>query len=192
LLAWCGLGAAAIVAPWLRTRLKVYAAMAGAMVLLLIWWQSLTPSHERVWADDVSRLLEAEVDEDRLTLRNVRNFDWRSETDYSPRWETREYSLSQLQSADLLLSYWMGPAIAHTLVSFGFSDGRQLVFSLEIRKERHEVFSAIAGFFRQYENVLIVADENDIVRVRTNARGETVSLYRLALGPAELRSALLG
>lgn len=192
LLVWCGLGIAATVAPWQRARLKIYVVMACAIVLLLLWWQSVTPSHERLWADDVSRLLEVEVDGDRLTLHNVRNFDWRSETDYTARWDTREYNLSQLESADLFLSYWMGPAIAHTLISFGFSDGQQLVFSLEIRKERHEAFSAIAGFFRQYEMVLIAADENDIVRVRTNARGEDVFLYRLALGPTELRSALLG
>ena len=194
LLAWCVVGGATVFAPWLRGRAPrlIFAAMAVALVALLAWWQSLTPSHERVWADDVARLLDFELEGDHLTLHNVRNFDWRSETDYVPRWETREYSLSELESADLLLSYWMGPTIAHTLVSFGFADGRQLVFSLEIRKERHESFSAIAGFFRQYETVLIAAEENDIVRVRTNARGETVHLYRLTLGPAALRSALLG
>ncbi len=191
-LGWCVMAAITLVSPWLRPLIWMRIMAILAALMLFAWWQTLTPSQTRDWADDVSRLLEVEIDGDRVTLHNVRNFEWRSETDYTPHWETREYDLDRLVSADLLLSYWMGPAIAHTLVSFGFSDGRQLVFSLEIRKERQEAFSAIAGFFRQYEAVIIAADENDIVRVRTSARGETVHLYRLALGNAELRSAFLG
>ena len=85
----------------------------------------------------------------------------------------------QLRSADLVLSYWMGPAIAHTLISFGFEDGRHVVFSLEIRKERGESFSALGGFFRKFEMTLVAAEETDIIRTRTNARGEDVYLYRL-------------
>src|SRR5690606_3584994 len=119
---------------------------------------------------------------------NVRNFHWRGQDDYDVRWERREYDLSQLRSVDLILSYWMGPAIAHTLVSFGFADGRQLVFSLEIRKERGESFSALGGFFRRFEAVLVAADERDIVQVRTNVRGEDVYLYRLhGLSPQAMR-----
>ncbi|MFX7870361.1 DUF4105 domain-containing protein, partial [Acinetobacter baumannii] len=85
-------------------------AMAG-------WWSSIRPSHARDWADDVARMLVSQVQGDTVTLDNVRNFVWRSETDVDVRWESRQYDLAQLVSADLLLSYWMGPAIAHTLVS---------------------------------------------------------------------------
>jgi hypothetical protein len=101
----------------------------------------------------------------------------------SMRWDEeafgREYDLDQLRSADLVLSYWMGPAIAHTLISFGFEDGRHVVFSLEIRKERGESFSALGGFFRKFEMTLVASEETDIIRTRTNARGEDVYLYRL-------------
>lgn len=199
--AWSLLGFAAtavLVAMTRRSRAirplqrPVLLACGLAWLLLLGWWQTLQPSHQRDWADDVARLLQAEVAGNRITLHNVRDFDWRSETDYTPHWETRSYDLDRLVSADLVLSYWMGPAIAHTLVSFGFDDGRQLVFSLEIRKERQESFSAIAGFFKQYETVLIAADERDIVRVRSNVRGEDVYLYRLTATPAQLRAMLLG
>ncbi|KLI99914.1 membrane protein [Luteimonas sp. FCS-9] len=172
---------------------RIAPAVGGiALLMLLGWWQTLTPSHARLWADDVARLLEADVDGSRVTLRNVRDFDWRSDDDYSVRWETRAYDLDRLVSADLILSYWMGPHIAHTLVSFGFDDGRQLVFSLEIRKERDEAFSAVGGFFREFETVLVAADEHDIVRVRSNVRGEDVYLYRLDVPPAQLREVFLG
>lgn len=190
--AWCALGLAASRRPTARTRFAPGPAFALACLVLLVWWSTLQPSHERPWADDVARLLEAEVDGNLVTLRNVRNFEWRTETDYTSRWETRSYDLDRLASADLILSYWMGPQIAHTLVSFGFDDGEQLVFSLEIRKERHEDFSAIGGFFRRFEQVIIAADERDIIRTRSNVRGEDVHLFRLEMSPEELRALLLG
>lgn len=192
LLIWLSLGIANLIntkntkPKWLRILFYL------GFVIILAVFLSLKPSHNRVWADDVANLLQSEIKDNKLTLKNVRNFDWSTEHDYVKRWETREYDLDKLASADLILSYWMGPAIAHTLVSFGFEDGRKLVFSLEIRKEIHEEFSAIAGFFRQYETIIIAADENDIVRVRTNVRGEDVHLYRLNLSKQALRTALLG
>lgn len=193
--AWCLLGLAVAVtlvrAPGARHERKLLLAAALAGLSMLGWWQSLAPSHDRPWADDVARLLASTVDGDRLELRNVRAFEWRTETDYTPRWETRRYDLAKLASADLVLSYWMGPHIAHTLVSFGFSDGQRLVFSLEIRKERHETFSALGGFFRKFEQVIVAADERDLIRTRSNARGEQVYLYRLRANPAQLRSVLL-
>lgn len=192
---WCLLGVLAmfpgLVAPLGLARGAAWAGFGVAFAALLIGWAMLTPSHDRQWADDVARMLRAEVHGSQVTLHNLRNFDWRSPDDYTVRWESRDYDLARLESADLILSYWMGPAIAHTLVSFGFDDGRQVVFSVEIRKERHERFSAIAGFFRQYEIVMVAADESDIVRLRSNARGEDVYLYRLAVAPAQLRTLFL-
>ena len=166
-------------------------AFVIAAASLLMWWGTLQPSHQRVWADDVAQLLEARIDGNHVHLNNVRNFQWRSETDYTPQWESRTYDLDRLRSADLVLSYWMGPHIAHTLVSFGFDGGERVVFSLEIRKERHESFSAVGGFFRQFEQILVAADERDIVRTRSNARGEDVYLYRLQMNQASARALFL-
>jgi len=165
----------------------------GAAFALLfgIWW-NMPPRQDRDWADEVSRTLEAEVDGSRVTLRNVRDFDWHADGSAVPRWETRRYDLDRLRGADLALSYWMGPAIAHTLVSFEFDDGQRVVFSLEIRKERGESFSALGGFFHLFEATLVAADERDILRVRTNVRGEDLYLYHLAIAPAQLRTLFLG
>lgn len=160
---------------------------ALGLVVLLLFWFALKPSHQRLWADDVAELLDARISGDQITLFNVRDFEWRTEADYTARWTTQAYDLSQIESADLILSYWMGPAIAHTLISFGFVDGRRLVFSLEIRKERGEQFSALGGFFKQFEAVMIAATEEDIVRTRTHARGEEVFLYRLNVPKQDLQ-----
>ena len=124
-------------------------------------------------------------------MRDVRNFLWRSDTDYDARWETRVYNLNDLVGVDLIMSYWTGEKIAHAIASFGFTDGRQLAFSIEIRKEKTESYSALAGFFRAYELSIIAADERDVLGVRTNVRGEDVRIYRLRLKPGQTRALLL-
>ena len=157
---------------------------------MLVWWSTILPRSDLDWAPDVEHLVVEETDAAQpsiVQLRNVRNFDWRSETDFTPRWETRSYDLNQLDSVDVALSYWMGPAIAHTLVSFGFKDGEHVVFSIEIRKESHESFDALAGFFKQYEMALVAADERDILGVRTNVRGEEIQMFRIHMPQAAMR-----
>jgi len=189
--AW-GAGAIVTLVLWWRRRgARVALPWLAAMIALMAWWSTLQPTHNRVWADDVSRMVTGQVQGSVVTLDQVRNFDWRSDTDYTQRWEARSYDLDRLRSVDAAMSYWMGPAIAHTLVSFGFADGRYLTFSIEIRKQRGESFDAITGFFKGFETVLIAADERDILRVRTNVRGEDMYLYRLKMPPEAMRSLFL-
>ena len=166
-------------------------ASAAAAAVLLLWWSTLHPSNDRHWQPDVSRLPHAALDGDRLTIENVRNFDYRSETDFTERWETRTYDLSQLDHLDLFLSYWGSPKIAHTIMSWAFKDGQHLAVSIETRKEVGESYDAIAGFFRQYELYYVVADERDVIRLRTNYRGEHVYLYPLRTPLERVRLALV-
>lgn len=171
--------------------LQMLGPVTTMVIALLYWWRSIRPSNERVWAEELSHMLDARIEGSVVTLDNVRNFQWRSASDYTPRWETRRYDLDQLRSVDVLLSYWTGPLIAHVLVSFGFGDGRHLAFSIEIRKQRGETYSALGGFFRKFETSLIAADERDIVRLRSNVRREDVVLYRVALSQPAMRSLFL-
>lgn len=169
----------AIALLWKRQRLLTVAMLVVTWGLLLGWWATILPRTDRDWQPDVARIADARIDGDVLTVANVRNFDWRSDDDFTPRWETRTYRLSQLTGADLFLSYWAGESIAHAIVSFTFTGSDPLAFSIEIRKERGESYSATAGFFKTYELALIAADERDVVKVRSMVRGEDVRLYRL-------------
>jgi hypothetical protein len=164
-----------------------------AMVFLglLSWWSSFQPSHQRDWIPELARLPMIARADDTLTVSNLRNFRWRTEEDYDQRWEMRRYDLSKISGADIFLSYWSGEAIAHLLVSFTFSDTVPLVFSIEIRREKGEEWSALAGFFRSYEMAYVAADERDIVALRTNARREDARLFRLSASPAQARDLLL-
>src|SRR5688572_21957272 len=177
--------AAASVAALLLFRPRRYRPLAfGAMfVLALAWFFTRAPSNERAWAADVAELAWAEIQRDNVTVHNVRNFDYRSESDYTPRWEQRAYDLGKLATVDYILVYWGSEAIAHSIVSFGFADGQYLSVSIETRKERWESYSAVQGFFRQYELVYVFADERDVLRLRTNHRGEDVYLYRTRITP---------
>ena len=174
-----------------RQRWRVFAVNATLTTLILGWWVTIKPASNRDWAPEIARTASAAIDGDRLVITGVRNFAWRSDTDFDQRWEQRRYNLSHLSDVDLIMSYWAGEAIAHTIVSFGFTDGPRLAFSIETRKQRDEAYSSVAGFFKQYELAIVVADERDVVRVRSNIRGEDVRIYRLRMPPAAARLLLL-
>ncbi|TAL74034.1 MAG: DUF4105 domain-containing protein [Rhodanobacter sp.] len=159
--------------------------------LLLAWWATIVPSGQHAWADDVAHLATGEVHGNLVTVHAVRDFTWRSDSDYDIRWETRQYNLDQLVGADAILSHWGSAAIAHAMLSFAFADGQHLVFSVEIRKRRGQSYSAIGGFFKDFETILVAATERDVVRVRTNVRGEEDYLYPLAISRPALRALFL-
>ncbi|KAF7276214.1 hypothetical protein GWI33_010811 [Rhynchophorus ferrugineus] len=92
---------------------------------------------------------------------------------------------------DLILSYWAGNQIAHTLMSFGFSDGQKVSFSIEIRKEADEQFSSIGGFFRKYELAIVPADEKDIIYTRSNIRNERVYIYPITMSKQNMQELFL-
>jgi hypothetical protein len=177
-----------------RTRWWAAAAFAVVFGLLLAWWSRIPPSHDRDWAPEYAVLPRATIEGDRVTLHGVRNFDYRSETDFTPRYEDRTYDLAALDSVDLVASYWMGETIAHVMLSFGFSGEDFVAVSIETRRERTESYSTVAGFFKQYELFYVVADERDLIRLRTNYREnppEDVYLYRTRGRPEAIRRVFL-
>ena len=189
---WGAFSFAMLTALWQGRITMGVIAFTVALVGLLLWWTRLAPTNDHDWADDVARITTGTLDGSRVTLHDVRNFDWRSETDYTQRWETRSYDLDRLRTVDMIMSYWDRPAIAHMLISFGFEDGAQVVFSVEIRRQRTQAFSEIGGFFKEFELSILAADERDVVRLRTNVRGEDDYLYRLQLPQQAIRQLFLG
>lgn len=165
--------------------------VAAIFLTVLLWYVSLQPAQQAPWQPDVAQLPRVTLEGDSLVIENVRNFDYRSETDFTPRWETRRYDLSQIDGLDIFFSHWTGPAIAHTIVSWSFRDGPPLAISIETRKQVGQSYSAVAGFFRQYPIYYVVADERDVVRLRTNYRGEHVWMYRLVPPRPDTARALL-
>ena len=189
---WIAFTLATLIALWQGRASMALLGFAVALGVLVLWWQHIAPSNDRIWADDVARITSGAIEGDQVTLHNVRNFDWRTNDDYTQRWDTRVYDLDKLDSVDMVMSYWDGWAIAHMLVSFGFSDGQHVAFSVEVRREKNKTYSEIGGFFKRYGLSIIAADERDVIRVRTNVRGEDDYLYRIRMPLPAMRSLFLG
>jgi hypothetical protein len=168
---------------------------AGLVALVALWWFSLQPRNDRDWQGDVAREPWAEVNGDLVTIHNVRNFDYRPDNrngEKGPRWETRTVRLSQLTGIDAFLNFWGVSWMAHPILSFQFKDAPPIAVSVETRKEKGEDYSALGGLYRQYELIYVVADERDVIRLRSNYRdGEEVYLYRTTMPPAEVRERFL-
>jgi hypothetical protein len=177
---------------WLPGKMRKLAAAFGGFVLVVCWWLTLRPSNDRQWQPDVAQLAWADIDGDEVKVHNVRNFDYRTETDFTPRWEARTVRLSQITGMDLAITYWGSPLIAHPIVSFRFADALPLCFSIETRKAVGQSYSALRGLYRQYTLTYIVADERDPIRLRSNYRhGEDVYLYRTMITASQARTRFL-
>lgn len=177
--------AACTVAAFLFIKKRVWTLIGYLIVFCLIvaWWLNIKPSNERDWQKDVAVLPYAVIQDNQITIRNIRNLMYRTETDFDAVYYEKTIDLNTLDSVDLIAVYWMGDAIAHIMMSFGFQGKDFVAFSIETRKEKGEGYSTIKGFFKQYELIYIVGDERDLIRVRTDYRNpqEDVYLYRLKL-----------
>jgi hypothetical protein len=195
--AWSGLAAAALVAGALLavrltrrwpTRLAALAALWGAVGAAFWWWPA--PSNWD-WQPDCSRAPEVSRAEGLVTVHGVRDFRWRSDTDFDARWEDRTYDPARLRRCDLFMSYWGPTEICHLILSFGFErpDGTMdfVAVSIEARRRVGQTYDALASAFRQFGLVYVWADERDVLRVRTDVRGEHVHRYRLEMPADRMR-----
>jgi hypothetical protein len=186
---WIALAAAT---AWLLPEqpLLAYALFAAAIGLWTIWWASIRALPRRNWVEENARQSTGEIEENLVTIRNLRAFEWRGRRDHEPRWEDAVFDMEALEAVDLFTSTWGDPRIAHLIVSFVFRGAEPLAFSIETRRETDEFWSSLAGFMKSFELIVIAARETDVIRVRTNIRGEAVHRYRLVTTPAMRRRLL--
>lgn len=154
-------------------------------------WMTMPASNDRDWMPSVAKMPYAITQGNQVAVHNIRNFDYRTEFDFSENYYDKIYHLDELESLSFLLSYWGGgKTFAHTILSFGFSNGDYLAVSAETRLEKGEPQALLPGFFNQYEMIYILADERDVIRLRTNFRKvepEEVYLYPTTLSKQEIR-----
>jgi Domain of unknown function (DUF4105) len=184
----------AVIAIWLLWLSRARHAFVLFVVLFLgvvAWWLTISPSHDRPWRPEVAVMPRATIDGDRVRTTGVRDFEYRSLTDFTPRYEEREVQFSHLTGLDFFVSYWSEGLVGHTFLSFIFDNAPPLSISIETRPEIGEGFNPVASLFKQFELIYVVGDERDLVRVRTNFRKETVYLYRLNASPDNVRRLLM-
>jgi len=179
--------------PARRRPRRVLAALCLAAAALLAGFHfAVEPRTDRAWSPDMAVLPAAEIRGDTVRVRGVRNAEYRTTEDYTVRWEDRTVRLDRLESVWFLVEPFSdvrGPA--HTMVSFGFTDGQYLAISVELRRERGEHFNPLLGMLRRYELAYVVGDERDLVRLRTNFRRDDVYLYPVRATAEQRRTMLL-
>jgi hypothetical protein len=165
---------------FLKKRFWTLIGFLVVFCLIVVWWLNIKPSNDRNWQPDVAVLPYATIQDNLVTIHNIRNLTYRTETDFDVNYYDKTFDLNGLDSMDIIAVYWMGDAIAHIMISFGFQEKDFVAFSIETRKEKGEEYSTIKGFFKQYELIYIAGDERDLLRVRTDYRNpqEDVYLYR--------------
>jgi hypothetical protein len=176
--------------------LALFAGLSGRIALLVAfaaivtWWLSLRPSQNQDWEPEVATLAHTVRNGDELTVYDIRDFEYRSPTDFTPHYDTRTFDLANLRGLDLFINYWGSRYMAHPILSFDFGPQGHLCFSIEIRPRLGQAYSILGSLYRQYTIIYIAADERDVVRLRTNFKHEDIYLYRLKLPLEEVRARL--
>lgn len=191
-LGWLAVAATAAFALPILPRVSV-GAFAAAVVLWTLWWLSLRAAGRRRWIAENEHQATGEISGDGVTLRYVRHFNWLDKEQFEARWDDARIDLGAIEAVDLFVCTWGDPRIAHLIVSFTFSGAsgqaaqEPLAFSIETRREVDESWTALAGFVKSFELIIVAARETDVIRLRTHIRGETVRRYRLRTTPTMRR-----
>lgn len=177
---------------FVRRKLLAAGAVLLGFAATLGGFLSMRPSNDRDWPPELAVMPSAEIQGDRGSVRGIRNFEYRTPEDFDVGYYDKTFDLTKLQAVDVLYSYWDGnEAVAHTMFSWDFGGADVLCLSVEVRRSIGETAGALPGLFQQLEILYILADERDIVRLRTNYRHEQVYLIRSVLTPDEGRRLLL-
>ena len=173
------LGVAAVGLAWrLRSRALALGVLAVLCVGAFAWLHSFQPSLTRDWSPDLARLAHADVEGSRVTLHDMRNFHYRNTHDWDEAWYSATYDTRDLVRGWFIIEPFSKlEGLAHTMVSFEFTQDRFVTLSVEIRREKGESYSPLGGLFRQYEIVYVAGDERDLIQLRSNHRRDDVYLY---------------
>lgn len=190
-LAWIWLVCVVGVLIFVRRPWKRAISWTSCFALVLVPWLLIRPTNDRDWQPDWKETGWVEINKDAVTFYNLRNFDYDLDGTKTERWQTRTVSLSNLHGVDYFQDNFGGDLWAHPMLSFDFGPDGHITLSIETRREIGESFSQFGGLYKMFELQYIFGDEADLVRVRTNIRGEPVYLYRSTLSPKQAKQLFL-
>ncbi len=156
--------------------------VAGIVILLAAVFgyvhMTTSPSNDRTWTTDQAVLSYADIRDNMISIHNIRNFTYASTTSYTPNYYDKTFDINKLVKVWYVVEPFSGiPGSAHTFLSFEFENNEFVSISIEIRKEKGESFSPIKGLFNQYELMYVIADERDVIKLRSNYRKDKVYVY---------------
>jgi hypothetical protein len=168
---------------------RKWVGLAIVFLVVRIAWEFNQPSNDRPWVRYNAQVPVAVFAGDQVTIRNVRSARWHSRTEYDLRWENRTYDLSRLAMVEFIVSpFALKGTFAHTFLTFGFDDGEHVAVSVEIRKEEGETYSPLRGLFRNYETLMVIGDETDLIALRTLIQKDLVYLFPIRATREQVRA----
>ena len=154
---------------------------------VMVWFYRLEPVPGTVYQTPWAKSAGVQFFGDRIAVRNVRDFHYRTETDYDVRYRSEIFDPREAQDLYLAVSHWDGQEkIAHTMLSFGFRDGRHIVLSVETGVPVGMEQNALAGLFKQFRLAMVGGTESDILQLRTKFRRETLYFYPTSVSPEDV------
>jgi hypothetical protein len=171
---------------------KIVLVLIFLWVIFYLWLITQQPEHNRNWESGQEKLPKIELEGEKIKVINFRDFKWQEDgvaiTDYHDEY----FNLNQLEGVDVIISHFAEfEGLAHIFLSFRFSDNKNMVISVETRRETGEEFSPWLGLMRRFEIIYVVGSERDIIGVRTDIRQERVYLYPTLANPEKSRDLLL-
>jgi hypothetical protein len=188
--AWAG-GVLVLFALW-QPLWQPFAVLLGVTAIFLGWWFRQKPSHDRDWVPSSAVLPRAVREGDLITIEHVRNFEYRTLEDFTPRYEARTYDLANLKGVDVIFFVWQMPLLGHPVLVFDFGSDGRLCMSIEVRFRKGQDYSLLRGLYRQQELIFLAADERDVILRRTKySQNQKAYLYRIVVGAEQLRAVFL-
>jgi len=173
---------------WLVLKTRLLQLLLAAAVVFAGWWLVQRPSNEREWVPNLAKLPRSTFNGNTVTIQYVRNTEYRSAEDYTTAYYDRTFELRHIQSVDfIVVPFQSVKAAAHTFLIFGFEGGERVAISVEVRRERGESYSPLRGMLRQCELMYVVADERDLILLRTKYRKDRVYLYPIRASREKIR-----
>jgi len=173
---------------WMVVRTRLLQLLLVVVIVFAGWWLMQRPSNDREWVPNLAKLPQSTFNGNTVTIQSVRNTEYRSADDYTTAYNDRTFDLRRIQSVDfVVVPFQSVKAAAHTFLIFGFEGGERVAISVEVRRERAESYSPLRGLLRQCELMYVIADERDVILLRTKHRSDRVYLYPIQTSREKIR-----
>ena len=173
---------------WMVVRTRLLQLLLVVVIVFAGWWLMQRPSNDREWVPNLAKLPQSTFHGNTVTIQSVRNTEYRSADDYTTAYNDRTFDLRRIQSVDfVVVPFQSVKAAAHTFLIFGFEGGERVAISVEVRRERAESYSPLRGLLRQCELMYVIADERDVILLRTKHRSDRVYLYPIQTSREKIR-----
>lgn len=172
-----------VAGPAETTRGKIRLSLLAIVIAVAVaaWFCTRVPDANQDWAADHQQMPIVRMDGDKVRIKNVRNFTWRTPTDFTAGFCDRTYDVSKINSMHYLIVPLRGiEMVAHVFVCFGFSDGQYVAVSIEGRRVEGRPYQVIPSMFQQYQLIYVVGDERDVVGKRGAIWKNPVRFYPAA------------